>query len=224
MKEQGVYQQLRSHLAYLRLGAAAEQLAPACRSRPPVSHVAADRGAGVSGFGRFLSPDVQHVGNGQEPEGGNKGATQPVHGASLFTRLNRSARISELSVPRACEQAPNQRVKFLVRQRCKLQEASVQPLELAFGQGVDVDAATRSSARGRCGQRRRISAARGSETARSRKPRSISASLGGSRLRRVARGRAMSRASVRPLSRVSPDGVTATTASSVGKTARAYPR
>jgi hypothetical protein len=27
MKEQGVYQQLRSHLAYLRLGAAAEQLA-----------------------------------------------------------------------------------------------------------------------------------------------------------------------------------------------------
>jgi hypothetical protein len=36
-------------------------------------------------------------------------------------------------------------------------------------------------------QRSRISAARGSETARSRKPRSISASLGGSRLRRVAR-------------------------------------
>ena len=28
MREQGVYQQLRSHLAYLRLGAAAEQLAP----------------------------------------------------------------------------------------------------------------------------------------------------------------------------------------------------
>jgi len=27
MKEQGVYQQLRSHLAYLRLAAAAEQLA-----------------------------------------------------------------------------------------------------------------------------------------------------------------------------------------------------
>jgi hypothetical protein len=32
---------------------------------------------------------------------------------------------------------------------------------------------------GRCNHRRRISAARGSETARSRKPRSISASLGG---------------------------------------------
>jgi hypothetical protein len=29
MREQGVYQQLRSHLAYLRLSAAAEQLAPA---------------------------------------------------------------------------------------------------------------------------------------------------------------------------------------------------
>ncbi len=48
---------------------------------------------------------------------------------------------------------------------------------------------THSSERGRCSQRRRISAARGSETARSRKPRSISASLGGSRLRRVARPR-----------------------------------
>jgi hypothetical protein len=39
-----------------------------------------------------------------------------------------------------------------------------------------------------CSQRSRISAARGSETARSRKPLSISASEGGSPLRRVARG------------------------------------
>ena len=38
------------------------------------------------------------------------------------------------------EQAPNQRLKLLVRQRCKLQQAGVQPLELAFGQGVEVDA------------------------------------------------------------------------------------
>jgi hypothetical protein len=46
---------------------------------------------------------------------------------------------------------------------------------------------TRSSTRGRCNQRKRTSASRAEVTARSRKPRSISASLGGSRLRRVAR-------------------------------------
>jgi hypothetical protein len=45
----------------------------------------------------------------------------------------------------------------------------------------------RSSLRGLCNQRRRISAARGSETALSRRPHSISASLGGLRSRRVAR-------------------------------------
>ena len=43
------------------------------------------------------------------------------------------------------------------------------------------------STRGRCSPRSRISAARGSETARSRKPRSISASEGGSLLLRLAR-------------------------------------
>jgi hypothetical protein len=41
--------------------------------------------------------------------------------------------------------------------------------------------------RGLCSQRKRISAARGSVTAFSRKPRSISASVGGSLVRRVAR-------------------------------------
>jgi hypothetical protein len=39
MKQTSVYQQLRSHLAYLRLGAVAEQLAPALqdaeRDKPP---------------------------------------------------------------------------------------------------------------------------------------------------------------------------------------------
>ena len=40
MKEQGVYQQLRSHLAYLRLTAASEQLAPALEQaeRGKLSH------------------------------------------------------------------------------------------------------------------------------------------------------------------------------------------
>jgi hypothetical protein len=56
---------------------------------------------------------------------------------------------------------------------------------------------TRSSARGRCNHRKRISAARGSETAFSRSPRSISASLGGSPLRRVARLSRLSRAALR---------------------------
>jgi hypothetical protein len=41
--------------------------------------------------------------------------------------------------------------------------------------------------RGLCNQRKRLSATRGSEIAHSRRPRSISASLGGSRERRVAR-------------------------------------
>jgi hypothetical protein len=40
----------------------------------------------------------------------------------------------------ALEQAPNQRSKFLIGQHCKLQQAGVQALELAFGQGVEVDA------------------------------------------------------------------------------------
>lgn len=38
------------------------------------------------------------------------------------------------------EQTPNQRSKFPVRQRRKLQRAGVQPLELALGQGVEVEA------------------------------------------------------------------------------------
>ena len=63
-------------------------------------------------------------------------------GARAGVRVHASDWVSEpeLSVLGVCEQAPNQRVKFLVRQRCKLQQAGVQPLELAFGQGVKVDA------------------------------------------------------------------------------------
>ena len=40
----------------------------------------------------------------------------------------------------ALEQVPNQRSKFLVRQRRKLQQAGVQPLQLAFRQRVEIDA------------------------------------------------------------------------------------
>jgi hypothetical protein len=47
---------------------------------------------------------------------------------------------ADISLPRVCEQAPNQHSKFLVRQRCKLQQTGVQPLELAFRHRVEVDA------------------------------------------------------------------------------------
>lgn len=40
----------------------------------------------------------------------------------------------------ALEQAPNQRSKLLLRQRCKLHQARVQPLELAFRHRVEIDA------------------------------------------------------------------------------------
>ena len=85
------------------------------------------------------------------------------------------------------DQAHNQRSKLLVRQRCKPQQAGVQPLQLAFRHRVGSTPPTRSSARGRCNKRRRISAARDRRPRARRKTRSISASLGGSRLRRVAR-------------------------------------
>jgi hypothetical protein len=38
---------------------------------------------------------------------------------------------------------PNQRLNFLVRQGRKPQQAGEQPLELAFGQGVEIDATNR---------------------------------------------------------------------------------
>jgi len=47
----------------------------------------------------------------------------------------------ELSVPRACEQAPNQRSKLPVRQRRNPQQAGMQPLQLALRHRVEVDAA-----------------------------------------------------------------------------------
>ena len=56
----------------------------------------------------------------------------------VIFREMRKARNLELSALRACEQAPTQRVELLVRQDCKLQQAGVQPLELALRQGVEV--------------------------------------------------------------------------------------
>jgi hypothetical protein len=52
----------------------------------------------------------------------------------------RKAPKPRLSVLRACELARNQRSKLLVSQSCKLQHAGVQPLQLAFGHRVEVDA------------------------------------------------------------------------------------
>jgi hypothetical protein len=57
----------------------------------------------------------------------------------VIFRQMRKARNLELSALRACEQARNQRSRVLVRQRCKLQQARVQPLELAFRHRVEVD-------------------------------------------------------------------------------------
>lgn len=50
-----------------------------------------------------------------------------------------NARGFELSVSRVCQQARNQRSKFHLRQGRKLQEAGVQPLQLAFRHRVEVD-------------------------------------------------------------------------------------
>jgi hypothetical protein len=57
----------------------------------------------------------------------------------VFREL-RKARNVELSVLRVCQQALNQRVKLFVGQGCKLQKPGVQPLQLAFGHRVEVDA------------------------------------------------------------------------------------
>jgi DNA replication protein DnaC len=53
MKEQGVYQQLRSHLAYLRLGAAAEQLAGA------LEHAERDKPSYTRFLERLLAVEVE---------------------------------------------------------------------------------------------------------------------------------------------------------------------
>lgn len=66
-----------------------------------------------------------------------QGATE----GSALARLNQSVRSPELSVLPACEHVLQQRPKFLVRQGRKLQQAGVQPLELAFGHRVEVHAA-----------------------------------------------------------------------------------
>src|SRR5436189_60938 len=55
-------------------------------------------------------------------------------------REMRSDRNLELSVLRACEQARNHRSKFVGGQGCKLQQAGVQPLELALRHRVEVNA------------------------------------------------------------------------------------
>jgi hypothetical protein len=83
----------------------------------------------------------------------------------------------------ALEEAPNPRSKLLFRQRCKLQQAGVQALELTFRHRVEIDAPTPSRHEGAVTNGEDLGGAPGSETARSRKPRSISASEGASRLR-----------------------------------------
>jgi hypothetical protein len=93
--------------------------------------------------------------------------------------------------------------------RAEAHKPRVQTLKLLHGEASKASSSG-VSGRGRCSQRNRISAARGSDTARSRKPRSISASLGGSRLRRAARDRHSSRergsarAAVPPSPRTTP--------------------
>jgi hypothetical protein len=54
-------------------------------------------------------------------------------------REMRKGRNLELSVLRSWEQAPNQRPELMVMQRCKLQQAGVQPLQLTLGHQVEVD-------------------------------------------------------------------------------------
>jgi hypothetical protein len=57
-----------------------------------------------------------------------QGATE----GSPFARLNRSVESLELLVLHVCKEAPDQHSKLRVRQGCKLQQARVQPFELAF--------------------------------------------------------------------------------------------
>jgi hypothetical protein len=59
-----------------------------------------------------------------------RGRVLPVHARELLL-----ARREFL----ALEQAPNEGVKLLVRQRCKLQQDGVQPLQLAFRHRVEVE-------------------------------------------------------------------------------------
>jgi hypothetical protein len=73
--------------------------------------------------------------------------------------------------------------------RCELDQARVQTLQLRLRQASRSTPGVASGERTLCSHLSRISAARGSETARSRRPRSISASEGGSRSRRFARCR-----------------------------------
>jgi hypothetical protein len=75
------------------------------------------------------------------------------------------------------QHALNQRGEDGFVQRCELYQACVQPLQLCIRHAVEIDARSGFGRRALCNQRRRISAARGS----------ISASEGGSRVRRVAR-------------------------------------
>jgi hypothetical protein len=79
-------------------------------------------------------------------------------------------------------------LKLVARKSCEAHQAGVQAFQLRFAHRIEMNAGSFARGLGRCNQRSRISAARGSETARARKPRSMSSSEGGLRSRRVARG------------------------------------
>jgi hypothetical protein len=83
-----------------------------------------------------IASDVVSEGESRPPHRARaRGAGARGESAAMW----RAPRILELRVRRPCEQARNQRSKFLVRQRCELQQAGVQALQLAFGHRVEVD-------------------------------------------------------------------------------------
>jgi hypothetical protein len=97
-------------------------------------------------------------------------------GLSPLARQGNAIVIEEVRTMRAC--SPGSVEQRRISPACKRSSCSMERASKASSSGA--------SGRGRCIQRRRISAARGSETARSRRPRSMSASLGGASLWRSA--------------------------------------
>ena len=88
-----------------------------------------------------------------------------------------------------CRRAGSQRSLQLVARKCReAREPGVQALRLSFAHRLQADSRRLGYRLWRCNRRNRISAARGSETARSRKARSLSASEGGVSRQLVLRG------------------------------------
>ena len=190
---------------------------PACKRSSCVSDMPSRSTPGVASGGRALCNQRRRISaaRGSDTARSRKPRSMSAsEGGSLLLRVARGADHSAARSPArtgvppqasAClqarelllarglavyligEHARQQNVKLLVRQRCKLQQAGVQPLQLAFRHESRSTPGVASGGRILCSQRSRISAARGSDTARSRKPRSMSASDGGSLLLRVAR-------------------------------------